>query len=293
MAITVPGERRNRDAPVVAPDEEVELRAGRHHAAAVADHAHAVVNLAGRKAQPVELLDVDGLAVQRRLGPRVVGEHAERDQRHAGPGAPRRALGDVDPARARRIEALEAGLGLLHGDASDHLGDRLVVDVARADDIQDPARQPHRALDVGEEQAALVDAAELAPRPVEHGHVARAHLLLDAVLRDLAGVEVTRAARRGAQLGDDALHARRPLRLDPRPVGIAGRLFTLTSGEPAIAGPTPGCGHAGQPCASGMTCALSPRRAPPGISDPPPTSLYRSSSWPDLQQGTEICLSQR
>src|SRR5512144_1390555 len=45
----------------------------------------------------------------------------------------------------------------------------------------------------------------------------------------------------------------------------AGSLFTLTSGEPMIAGPTAGCGHAGQPCASAGTLDLSPRRACPGM----------------------------
>src|SRR5689334_7670822 len=46
---------------------------------------------------------------------------------------------------------------------------------------------------------------------------------------------------------------------------IAGSLFTLTSGEPMIAGPTAGCGHAGQPCASTGTLDLSPSRHWPGM----------------------------
>src|SRR5215831_20207948 len=46
---------------------------------------------------------------------------------------------------------------------------------------------------------------------------------------------------------------------------IAGSLFTLTSVEPMIAGPTAGCGHAGQPCASAGTFDLSPSRHWPGM----------------------------
>src|SRR4051812_11536109 len=45
----------------------------------------------------------------------------------------------------------------------------------------------------------------------------------------------------------------------------AGSLFTLQSGDPMIAGPTAGCGHAGQPCASTGTFDLSPSRHWPGI----------------------------
>src|ERR1700682_2286731 len=45
----------------------------------------------------------------------------------------------------------------------------------------------------------------------------------------------------------------------------AGLPFTVTSGEPVTIGPTPGCGQAGQPCASASTCALSPRRAAAGM----------------------------
>lgn len=42
------------------------------------------------------------------------------------------------------------------------------------------------------------------------------------------------------------------------PMRSAGRRLTLTSGEPWIAGPVPGWGHAGQPCASNWMAALSP-----------------------------------
>src|SRR5205823_6005990 len=45
----------------------------------------------------------------------------------------------------------------------------------------------------------------------------------------------------------------------------AGRRFTLTSGDPMIAGPTAECGHAGQPCASSGTLALSPSLPCPGM----------------------------
>src|ERR1700742_3147101 len=37
-----------------------------------------------------------------------------------------------------------------------------------------------------------------------------------------------------------------------------GRVWVSTLGEPVIAGPTAGCGHAGQPCASAGTFDLSP-----------------------------------
>src|SRR5690349_14768621 len=46
---------------------------------------------------------------------------------------------------------------------------------------------------------------------------------------------------------------------------IAGSLFTLTSGDPMIAGPTAGWGHAGQPWASAGTFDLSPSRHWPGM----------------------------
>src|SRR5258705_5113690 len=49
---------------------------------------------------------------------------------------------------------------------------------------------------------------------------------------------------------------------------IAGSLFTLTSGEPTIAGPTAGWGQAGQPCASAGTFDLSPSRHWPGMRAP-------------------------
>src|SRR3954466_9929839 len=49
---------------------------------------------------------------------------------------------------------------------------------------------------------------------------------------------------------------------------IAGILFTLTSVEPMIAGPTAGCGQAGQPWASAGTLDLSPSRHWPGMGAP-------------------------
>src|SRR5262249_14127509 len=49
---------------------------------------------------------------------------------------------------------------------------------------------------------------------------------------------------------------------------IAGSLFTLTSVDPMIAGPTAGCGQAGQPCASAGTLDLSPSRHWPGMGAP-------------------------
>jgi hypothetical protein len=45
----------------------------------------------------------------------------------------------------------------------------------------------------------------------------------------------------------------------------------LTVGDPTIAGPRTGCGHAGHPCASGMHFALSPNLDAGGISSPFPT----------------------
>src|SRR5436305_11458204 len=45
----------------------------------------------------------------------------------------------------------------------------------------------------------------------------------------------------------------------------APRSLMNTSFEAVTIGPTPGCGHAGHPCASASTCALSPRRAAAGI----------------------------
>src|SRR5262245_64681431 len=48
----------------------------------------------------------------------------------------------------------------------------------------------------------------------------------------------------------------------------AGSLFTLTSGDPMIAGPTAGCGQAGQPCASAGMFDLSPSRHWPGMAAP-------------------------
>src|SRR5690348_1727039 len=44
------------------------------------------------------------------------------------------------------------------------------------------------------------------------------------------------------------------------PTRSAGLLFTLTLGDPCTAGPTHGCGQAGQPWASAGTCDLSPMR---------------------------------
>src|SRR3954468_19468472 len=52
------------------------------------------------------------------------------------------------------------------------------------------------------------------------------------------------------------------------PTRTAGRWLTITSGDPWTAGPTAGCGHAGQPCASAATLDLSPVRAWGGIATP-------------------------
>jgi len=54
------------------------------------------------------------------------------------------------------------------------------------------------------------------------------------------------------------------------PSRIAGSPFVMMFGDPEIAGPVVGCGHAGQPCASSGHCARSPNLAPPGISKRPP-----------------------
>src|SRR5262249_39813058 len=53
------------------------------------------------------------------------------------------------------------------------------------------------------------------------------------------------------------------------PTRRAGLPLMFTFGEPAIAGPTAGCGHARQPCAHAGTFDLSPNRPAPGISQPP------------------------
>src|SRR5262249_35698345 len=49
-----------------------------------------------------------------------------------------------------------------------------------------------------------------------------------------------------------------------------------TVGEPTTMGPGPGCGQAGQPCASASIWAKSPRRAAPGIVVPLLEVVYHS-----------------
>jgi hypothetical protein len=50
----------------------------------------------------------------------------------------------------------------------------------------------------------------------------------------------------------------------------AGSPLTSTLLEPLMAGPIPGCGHPGQPCASESFLALSPNLPCPGIAPPFP-----------------------
>src|SRR4051794_23999155 len=59
----------------------------------------------------------------------------------------------------------------------------------------------------------------------------------------------------------------------------AGFLLMFTFGEPTIAGPTPGCGQARQPCTQAGTFDLSPRRPAPGIVVSFAGSRLAASCW--------------
>src|SRR5690349_18421820 len=60
----------------------------------------------------------------------------------------------------------------------------------------------------------------------------------------------------------------------------AGSLFTLTSVEPMIAGPTAGCGQAGQPCAHTGILDLSPSLHWPGMGSYVPRVWGRTHTMP-------------
>src|SRR5690349_18477711 len=63
----------------------------------------------------------------------------------------------------------------------------------------------------------------------------------------------------------------------------AGILFTKQSGEPTMAGPTAGCGHAGQPCAQAGMFDLSPSRLWGGIRAP---AILYASEGGELPRGS-------
>ena len=63
------------------------------------------------------------------------------------------------------------------------------------------------------------------------------------------------------------------------PTRSAGRRLMLTSGEPWIAGPVPGWGHAGQPCASNWMAALSPSLPCPGTRTALQVDAAGSCAW--------------